>query len=403
MSTSASRLASLLSLALLSAACKDEPATPTSADAGASAQQPQPPPEPPPARATPGVGEDGDITFAVDWFEGNLEQAIAAAKREDKLIFVDVGAYWCPPCHELDETVFTVPAVGDWLREHAIALHIDAEKGEGPELVERYQVQAYPTMLVLESSGVEKSRLVDAHAPEALIAKLEAAAAGGNVLEDLERAVETADPDQPQDRLLELRYRLGHAYLLAAKRAQADSIFDALLAADPQNTAGVASRVLYDRALFSTLKLDADPARAITELEALQARFPDSRQARSAYRIIGRAHCQLEQPDQAVAALAAMVATDPEDPELKASFGWFAFRHDCRPDAGLEAVLAGIEQDPDSAELRYLEAELRRLLDQPAAALEAIRAASRLEPESAYYKRQVRRFEALTKAGAPRQ
>jgi tetratricopeptide (TPR) repeat protein len=147
--------------------------------------------------------------------------------------------------------------------------------------------------------------------------------------------------------------------------------------------------------MFFTMKIDGDPQTAILQLQALQSKFPDSDEATKAYRMIGRAHCQLGKPDDAVTALEAMVASDPEDVELKSSFGWFAFREKCRPDAGLKAVLAGIEQAPDSAELRYLEAELREQLGEPALAVAAIRKASELEPNSAYYKRQVRRFEAL--------
>jgi tetratricopeptide (TPR) repeat protein len=337
----------------------------------------------------PGVRDDGSIVYAVDWFEGSFEQALAAAKAQGKLVFVDVGAYWCPPCHELDEKVFVRPEVGDWLRERTIALHIDAEKGDGPELVERYHVQAYPTMLVLEAGGLEKGRIVDFVEAEALLEQLEALATGGNVLAELEAAV-AAEPDN-----LEARFRLGHAYTLAARRDDAEQLFIGVVAADPENTTGLASKVFYDNSLFFTLKLDNDPEAAIAELEALQRKYPDSREATTAYRVIGRAHCKLGRPEQAVAALEAMVASDPANVDLKASFGWFSFRESCRPDAGLAAVLAGIEQDPESAELRYLEAELRRLLGEPAAALAAIRKAGELEPESAYYKRQIRRFEAL--------
>jgi tetratricopeptide (TPR) repeat protein len=143
------------------------------------------------------------------------------------------------------------------------------------------------------------------------------------------------------------------------------------------------------------MKLENDPEAGIQQLQALQAKFPTSKEATKAYRMIGRAYCQLGKPDEAVTALETMVATDPADVQLKSSFGWFAFRENCRPDAGLKAVLAGIEQAPDSAELRYLEAELRRLLEEPELALVAIRKASELEPDSAYYKRQIRRFEAL--------
>jgi hypothetical protein len=58
-------------------------------------------------------------------------------------------------------------------------------------------------------------------------------------------------------------------------------------------------------------------------------------------------------------------------------------------------VLTGIAQAPEDADLRYVEAELQRMLDAPELALAAIREAARLEPDSAYFKRQVRRFEAL--------
>jgi thioredoxin-like negative regulator of GroEL len=329
--------------------------------------------------------------FAVDWFEGTLEEALGKAKREGKLVFVDVGAYWCPPCHELDEKVFTQPEFAQWLGTKMIAVHIDAEKGEGPELVERYRVQAYPTMLVLEASGIEKGRIVDFVEYEPLITQLEAIAAGGNTLAELEAAVKAA----PED--LEARYRLGHAYALAARREQADSVFVTVVAADPENKSGFTSKVFYDRSQFFTLKLDNNPEGTIAELQALQEKYPESDEATKAYRLIGRAHCKLGKTEEAVAALEAMIAKDPADVGLKSSYGWFAFRENCRPDAGLKAVLAGIEQDPESAELRYLEAELRRLTDEPEAALAAIRKASELEPDSAYYKRQAQRFEALAK------
>jgi thioredoxin-like negative regulator of GroEL len=342
----------------------------------------------------PGVRDDGSIVFAVEWFEGTLEQALNKAKAEHKLVFVDVGAYWCPPCHELDEKVFTQPAFAEWLSTRMIAVHIDAEKGEGPELVERYNVQAYPTMLVLEASGIEKGRVVDFVESQELIGKLEAIGKGGNVLAELEQAAK----DKPDD--VEARYRLGHAYALAARREEADSVFANVVAADPENTAGFASKVFYDRSQFFTLKLDDNPEGTIAELAALQQKYPDSAEATKAYRLMGRAYCKLGKTDEAVAALEAMIAKDPADVNLKSSYGWFAFRENCRPDAGLKAVLAGIEQDPKSADLRYLEAELRRLTGDPKGALAAIQKASELEPDSAYYKRQVRRFEALAKGEA---
>lgn len=337
----------------------------------------------------PGVQDDGSIVSAVDWFHGSFDEALAAAKKDDKLILVDVGAYWCPPCHELDEKTFVDPKVGEYLKKGYVSLHIDAEKGEGPELVERYHVQAYPTVLVLEASGVEKARLVDFIEPAALIEKLKAIESGGNVLAELGKKVE----ENPGD--LEALYDYGHALALAARRDQAEKAFAQVLAGDPDNARGLAAKVMYDRAMFFAFKLDKNNEGAIAQYRALQEKFPDSKQALRAYRQIGRVLNTMGKPAEAIESLDAMVAKKPDDVGLKSSYGWFCFRQKCMPQRGLEVVKQGIEQDPEAAGLYYLAAELEHLLGNHKAALTAIKKASELEPKKAYYRRQVTRFEDL--------
>jgi tetratricopeptide (TPR) repeat protein len=334
----------------------------------------------------PGVQEDGSIVSAVDWFHGSLEQAIAMASKDEKLILADVGAYWCPPCHELDEKTFVDPKVGDHIGARYVAVHIDAEKADGPEVVERYGIGAYPTILVLESSGVEKARLVDFVEPEALLEKLESIEQGGNVLDELKATIDT----KPDD--LEAAYEYGHALALSAKREQADAQFDKVLAGDSKNEAGLAAKVMYDRAMFFEFKLDKDHEGSIALYKELQKKYPDSKQALRAYRQIGRVYNTMGKPKKAIESLDAMIAKKPDDPGLKSSYGWFSFRQKCNPKRGLEVVQAGIEQDPERAGFYYLEAELQHQLGDDAAALVAIRKASELEPKKAYYRRQITRF-----------
>ena len=348
----------------------------------------------PPTDAAAGVAEDGSIVSAVEWFSGSFEAALAHAKESDKLVFVHVGAYWCPPCHRLEEEVFTQPRVGAFLREGYVALHVDAEKGEGPELVERYKVQAYPTLLVLEPSGMEKDRVVDFVEAAELEAALGRIAEGGNVLVALEQAVD----DDPDD--LEARYRLGHAYALAARREEAETHYAIVVVGDPSDEMNLHSQVLYDRALFFTYKLEGDRDAAIAAFEELQQRFGDSKAAVRAYRHIGRLLHESGRSDDAIASLDRMLATNPDDPALAASYGWFSFRERCQPARGLQVVERAIEQSSDDAQLHYLRAELQHLVGNDAAAREAIERASAIEPSSAFYRRQVRRFSEL--AGSAR-
>ncbi|MCY1061095.1 tetratricopeptide repeat protein [Nannocystis sp. SCPEA4] len=346
--------------------------------------------ENPPPAASPGVQSDGEIVSAVKWIEGDLEAALAAAKAASKLVFVDVGAYWCPPCRELEEKVFTRADVGEVLTSKYVALHVDAEKGEGPELVARYKVQAYPTLLVLDAGGVEKGRLVDAMEPKALLAALEKIAAGGDVLAELEQKVQAAPDD------LQARYELAVAYALAARRAQADAEFDRVIAGDPDNARGLAAKAMSDRAAFLVAKIDGDSERAVALYKQLQAEFPAAKESVRAYRAIGRELHKLGRDAEAVASLEAMVATDPSNNDLKSAFGWFAFREHCGQASALKEVDAAIARAGDNAELHYLRAELQHQLGRGAEALAAIREAARLEPESAFYKRQVRRFTELS-------
>lgn len=341
---------------------------------------------PPAAEQTLGVQKDGSVVSAVAWFHGSLEQAQAKAKAEDKLVFVDVGAYWCPPCQKLDEQVFVLPEVGKALAERYVAVHLDAEKGEGPDFVREYHVQAFPTLLVLEPGGMEKGRVVDFLEADALLTALGRIEAGQTVLAEVEAALES----KPDD--IALRQKLGHLYVLAGDREAAQGQFEQVLEADPTNEMGLASKVLHDRAFFIQYKLEGDAQGAIASLRALQSQFPDSREAVRAHRHIGRILNGLGKPDEAIASLDAMLATDPTDTSLASSYGWFSFRQKCHPARGLAVVRKALEREPENTDLLYLEAELASLEGDLDAARAAIARASALEPSSAFLRRQVTRF-----------
>ena len=92
---------------------------------------------------------DGGINF----FQGTWSEALAAAKKQKKLIFVDAYAVWCGPCKYMSNNVFPDGAVGKFFNEHFINYKFDMEKGEGPEFSNKYKVTAYPTLLFIDGSG----------------------------------------------------------------------------------------------------------------------------------------------------------------------------------------------------------------------------------------------------------
>lgn len=103
------------------------------------------------------------ITFA---------EACKLAEQEGKLLFVDCMTSWCSPCRAMAQKVFPQPEVGAYFNEHFISLKIDMESGEGPSLSKRYEVKAYPTMLILRPDGTEVKRIVGYKSAEMLLNSL---------------------------------------------------------------------------------------------------------------------------------------------------------------------------------------------------------------------------------------
>ncbi len=108
--------------------------------------------------------------LAVPFVQGRaLAESLRRAKAEKKVVMVDVFAVWCGPCKLMDRTTFSDPSVGAWAKSNVIPVKIDAEKGEGRKIAQRYMVSAFPTVLFLDSSGNEIDRLVAVYPPAAFI------------------------------------------------------------------------------------------------------------------------------------------------------------------------------------------------------------------------------------------
>lgn len=99
---------------------------------------------------------DGGIKFQNITFD----QAIAQAKKENKPIFMNVYAVWCPPCNNLKKTTFQSPEIGEIFNKNFINISIDAEKGEGIALARKYEVKAHPLMLVIDAEGNVQKRIL---------------------------------------------------------------------------------------------------------------------------------------------------------------------------------------------------------------------------------------------------
>lgn len=89
----------------------------------------------------------------IQFLESSWAKALEQAQKENKPIFLDAYASWCGPCKLLKRNTFTKKEAGDFFNTHFINVAIDMEKGDGPALSQKFEVDAYPTLIIADKNG----------------------------------------------------------------------------------------------------------------------------------------------------------------------------------------------------------------------------------------------------------
>ncbi len=97
------------------------------------------------------------------WVTDPIE-ALALAEAEGKKVLIDFYADWCLPCLEWEQKTFSDGTVQQAIRNSFIPLKVDCTQNTPvcKELVGRYQVVGWPTILTIDSNGdpIDKGRIV---------------------------------------------------------------------------------------------------------------------------------------------------------------------------------------------------------------------------------------------------
>ena len=94
------------------------------------------------------------LAQGVDFKTGSWDDAVALAKKENKLLFVDLYFEGCMPCAQMDKTTFVDPAISKFINEGFVSYKTDVMKEEvGKELCVRYAAGGFPTYLFLSPEG----------------------------------------------------------------------------------------------------------------------------------------------------------------------------------------------------------------------------------------------------------
>src|SRR5437867_10282619 len=114
----------------------------------------------------------------------DLPKAQAKAKSEKKLVMLDfTGSDWCGWCIKLNKEVFSKPEFAKYAKDNLVLVEVDFPhakkqteelKKANEALLDKYKVDGYPTIIVLNSQGekIGDTGYVEG-GPKAFIAELE--------------------------------------------------------------------------------------------------------------------------------------------------------------------------------------------------------------------------------------
>ncbi len=102
----------------------------------------------------------------------NVEEALVKAKKEKKSVLLEfTGSDWCPPCMMMHKKVFSKKSFVKKASKKFILVTIDFPN-KNPELkkanrkyLDKYKVNAFPTVVLLDEEGKEFDRFTASRYP----------------------------------------------------------------------------------------------------------------------------------------------------------------------------------------------------------------------------------------------
>lgn len=317
------------------------------------------------------------------------------------------------------------------IADKAILYKIDAEKGEGIALAKSYRVSAYPTFLLVNAEGETYDRWLGYGDPDSFTSTLDTAAADpititarqrrfgkepnaddahkigeinqysgyyGEALAWYRRCAELDPARNVDGALMEVLGRGFRAGLFTAQavKAQAEVVLTSSRSSNEEvlNTVSMlnyGTRDMEDRGLY----LDA------LKLAARRLAAAEDESGRRGYATVMTDHALLIDGDEQAAydwRLKSMPEGWREDAGALNGIAWWCFENRVALDAAEEYARKGVElaeSEADKANILDTLAEICNEKGDCGEALDLIKAALKLNPESDYLQKQLVRFEKL--------
>lgn len=151
------------------------------------------------------IDEGKGVNF-IKGSEVRFADVLAQAKRENKRVLVDFWATWCHACMQMNKTTFRDTRVGNMMNYSFVNYAVDVDHdADAKELVEKFNIKAFPTYLILNPDGTEYNRIVGSNPVEGFAKDLTDALLGKEdqytMMERMQREAEIKARTERQEHL----------------------------------------------------------------------------------------------------------------------------------------------------------------------------------------------------------
>ncbi len=101
----------------------------------------------------------GVISAQVKFYDVTTDELRVLAIEQEKLVFIDIYATWCPPCKAMEAKVFSREDVGEFMAQRFVSAKYNIDEGLGRQIADKYGIKSIPTYLIFDTEGELKGTM----------------------------------------------------------------------------------------------------------------------------------------------------------------------------------------------------------------------------------------------------